>query len=100
MTRRIEMGCENGSCEIPKKDLGFEKALVFLKAGRKAARAGWNGKNMWVGYYQEILDADIPCLPYLYIEYPIGHPAYPKRCYVPWLASQTDILSDDWFIVD
>ncbi len=38
-------------------------------------------------------------LPYLYIEYPEGHPAYPKGSRVPWLASQTDLLSDDWEVV-
>ncbi|MDR2495011.1 MAG: DUF2829 domain-containing protein [Spirochaetaceae bacterium] len=92
--------CENGHCEIPNNDLGFEKALAFLKAGRKVAMSGWNGKDMWLGYCKGSPDADVPCLPYVYIEYPIGHPVYPKGCYVPWLASQTDILSDDWFIVD
>ncbi len=38
-------------------------------------------------------------LPYIYIEYPVGHPAYPNGSRVPWLASQTDILSEDWAIV-
>lgn len=38
-------------------------------------------------------------LPYIYIEYPAGHPAYPKGSRVPWLASQTDLLADDWEIV-
>ena len=35
-------------------------------------------------------------LPYIYIEYPKGHPAYPLGSRVPWLASQTDILANDW----
>lgn len=39
-------------------------------------------------------------LPYIYIEYPAGHPAYPNGSRVPWLASQTDILADDWVIVE
>ncbi len=38
-------------------------------------------------------------LPYIYIEYPVRHPAYPNGSRVPWLASQTDILSEDWFIL-
>jgi hypothetical protein len=77
----------------------FGHALEALKQGKRAARKGWNGKGMWIGYYQGS-DTDIPGLPYLYIEYPIGHPAYPKGCWVPWLASQTDMLSDDWYIVE
>jgi hypothetical protein len=39
-------------------------------------------------------------LPYIYIEYPAGHPAYPQGSRVPWLASQTDILAEDWETVD
>jgi hypothetical protein len=35
-------------------------------------------------------------LPYIYIEYPKGHPAYPNGSRVPWLASQTDLLAEDW----
>lgn len=35
-------------------------------------------------------------LPYIYIEYPVGHPAYPNGSRVPWLPSQTDLLSKDW----
>lgn len=69
--------------------------IVALKAGKRVAREGWNGKNMW-------LNLQVPdehskmTLPYIYIEYPIGHTAYPKGSKVPWLASQTDILADDW----
>jgi hypothetical protein len=37
-------------------------------------------------------------LPYIYIEYPSGHPAYPLGSRVPWLASQTDMLANDWQI--
>ena len=38
-------------------------------------------------------------LPYIYIEYPAGHPAYPQGSRVPWLASQTDMLAEDWEVV-
>jgi hypothetical protein len=38
-------------------------------------------------------------LPYIYIEYPVGHPAYPEGARVPWLASQTDMLAEDWGVV-
>jgi len=39
-------------------------------------------------------------LPYFYIEYPVGHPAYPQGSRVPWLASQSDIFAEDWVIVE
>lgn len=70
-----------------------------LKEGKKTARSGWNGKNMW-------LKLQVPdehskmTLPYIYIEYPQGHPAYPNGSRVPWLASQTDILAEDWVVVE
>jgi hypothetical protein len=38
--------------------------------------------------------------PFLVIEYPKGHPAYLAGSCIPWQPSQTDMLSDDWFIVD
>ncbi len=37
---------------------------------------------------------------YLYIEYPVGHVAYPNGSRVPWLASQTDLLANDWELVE
>ena len=39
-------------------------------------------------------------LPYVYMRYPVDHPAYPQGSRVPWLASQTDLLSEDWELVD
>jgi len=70
----------------------FSWALRKVKQGLSIQRSGWNGKGLKV-------KAQIPdenskmTLPYLYIEYPDG-----KRC--PWLASQTDIMADDWDVVD
>lgn len=75
----------------------FGWAIAQLRDGRKLARRNWNGKSMW-------LKLQVPdehskmTLPYIYIEYPEGHPAYPNGCRVPWLASQTDMLAEDWFI--
>jgi hypothetical protein len=75
--------------------LTFSDALVKLKAGAKLRRSGWNGKSMWIQL--QVPDAHSKMtLPYLYMEYPAGHPAYPDGCRVPWLASQTDILAEDW----
>ena len=75
----------------------FAHAVESLKGGqaKKIFRAGWNGKNMWVSLQVPTADSFMT-LPYLYMEYPVGHVAYPQGCRVPWLASQTDILADDW----
>jgi hypothetical protein len=78
--------------------LNFGEALEELKAGKKLQRSGWNGKGMWIGL-QTPDDNSLMTLPYLFIEYPAGHPAYPSGSIVPWLASQTDLLSEDWSVV-
>ena len=54
---------------------------------------------MWLELHTPDDVQDPMTLPYIYIEYPAGHPAYPNGSRVPWLASQTDILAVDWEIV-
>ena len=89
--------------------MDFSEALKFVKAGQKIARRGWNGQNQYVvwqpGYPEGIAinkntaeATGIPegtvCRfkPYLLFK-------TPQREFVPWLASQTDLLSNDWGIV-
>jgi hypothetical protein len=75
--------------------MDFGYALNALREGRCVYRSGWNGKGMWLKL--QIPDQNSKMtLPYIYIEYPLGHPAYPDGSRVPWLASQTDLLSNDW----
>jgi hypothetical protein len=78
--------------EFPSNEnLGFESALSAVKRGLRIQRAGWNGK----GQYVEIQRPDEHSkmgLPYLYIT-----TVDSKR--VPWLASQTDLLADDWCVL-
>ena len=79
--------------------MDFQYALTALKEGLRVSRSGWNGKGMWLKL--QIPDSNSKMtLPYIYIEYPVEHPAYPSGSKVPWLASQTDLLSDDWGIVE
>ena len=81
------------------ENLNFGQAIQALKEGKAVARKGWNGKGMR-------LLAQLPdehskmTLPYIYIEYPSGPPAYPFVSRVPWLASQTDIMSEDWCVLE
>ena len=78
--------------------MNFGEALERLKLGMKVSREGWNGKGMWLSL--QVPDAHSKMtLPYIYIEYPQGHTAYSLGSRVPWLASQTDLLQDDWGIV-
>lgn len=78
--------------------LTFSQALVELKMGLPLARQGWNGTNLLIKI-QYPDDMSYMTLPYIYMEYPQGHKTYPAGCRVPWLASQTDLLMDDWVIV-
>lgn len=86
----------------------FGDAIRLLKTGKKLARLGWNGKGMFIYY--------VPAN-----KYPMSRNTLetmkglfeddmvPYREYiamktvndevVPWVASQSDILSDDWVIV-
>ena len=77
---------------------GFSLALMALKEGGKVRRQGWNGKGMWIAMQVPGANSKMTH-PYLYIEYPEGHPAYPNGSRVPWLASQTDLLACDWEVV-
>jgi hypothetical protein len=70
----------------------FGGALAALQAGKFVARKGWNGKNMHLGLQQP--DAkSVNTLPYIYM-------ITVDRKRVPWVASHTDILSSDWYLVD
>lgn len=72
--------------------ISFSDALAELKLGKRLTRANWNGKGQFL-QLQTPDDNSKMTLPYIYITTVDG-----KR--VPWLASQTDLLSEDWVIVE
>lgn len=78
--------------------MNFGQALEALKDGKRVCRQVWIGKGMWLLLQKPDAKSKMTH-PYIYIEYPEGHPAYPNGSRVPWLASQTDMLADDWMIV-
>ena len=84
----------------------FGIALELLKKGCKVAREGWNGKGMFLYYvpaasYPPCTDIarkafdgnDVPYGAYIAMKTAQGN-------VVPWLASQTDMLAEDWGIVE
>ncbi len=77
--------------------MNFGQALEALKLGSKAGRSGWNGKGMWVELQRPDAHSKMT-LPYLYLNYPTDAVNTPGAR-VPWLASQTDILAEDWTIL-
>lgn len=68
--------------------LTFSQALEHIKNGVRMSRAGWNGKGMWV-QIQKPDEHSKMTLPYIFMKTADGG-------LVPWLASQTDLLSNDW----
>ena len=84
--------------------MDFGDAIKVLKLRGKVAREGWNGKGL-------SLELQVPdafskmTLPYIYMNYPTtpASDTAPKNhinAKVPWLASQTDMLAEDWIIVE
>lgn len=70
--------------------IGF--AVASMRLGGRVARRGWNGKGMWLGL--QLPDANSKMgLPYVYMSTVDGK-------LVPWLASQTDLLANDWEIIE
>jgi hypothetical protein len=66
----------------------FGDVLSHLKRGFRAHRAGWNGKGMWIEL-QTPTKASKMTLPFIFMKTAQGD-------LVPWLASQTDLLAEDW----
>lgn len=72
----------------------FGVALNKLKAGQAVTRYGWNGKGLRVQLQRPDENSKMT-LPYLYMIYPDDAKNTPGAR-VPWLASQTDMLAEDW----
>lgn len=83
----------------PVVGIPFGLALEALKRGHKVSRAGWNGKNQWLfmipaSHWEttrglELLDGR----PWVGIK-------TVDNCFMPWVASQSDMLVEDWEIVE
>lgn len=69
----------------------FGRAIELLKEGKRVARVGWNGKNTYLELQVPDLFSKMT-LPYIYMKTADDN-------VVPWLASQTDVLSEDWMEV-
>ena len=77
--------------------LTFGDALIYLKEGKKVTRSGWNGKGLWLELQTPDENSKMT-LPYIFINYPSDAKTTPNAK-VPWLASQTDMLAEDWEVL-
>jgi len=94
------------------ENLNFGDAIKALKEGKKVARKGWNGKNMWLWLkpavtiksewckdpmLKEIVDAnggETEALGTICMK------TADNKILTGWLASQTDMLCEDWVVVE
>lgn len=86
-------------------NLSFGDAITYLKLGYKVARTGWNGKGLTLSLKLPEEGVNDMTLPYIYMTYPSTPASYTApenhiNARVPWLASQTDMLAEDWCLVD
>jgi len=71
--------------------MDFGQALSLIKHGKRVTRTGWNGKGMYIALQRPDANSKMT-LPYIYMS--------TVQCdLVPWLASQTDLLAEDWIEV-
>lgn len=87
--------------------MDFSDALREIKAGKKVARAGWNGKGMFVFLVPgSRFEVNRPPLLGIYpegteVQYHAHIDMKTAQGYVvPWVVSQADMLADDWCVVD
>lgn len=82
----------------------FSKAIELLKMGFRVKRKGWNGKNQYIELASNIsyVTPDNKIVNALHND--IGNKAIAfvgtSGVQLGWLASQTDMLAEDWVIVD
>ena len=70
--------------------MNFSAALTQIKEGFQVKRAGWNGKGQYIYLLRNIINTDLP--PFIVIK-------TIDETLVPWVASQTDLLAEDWEVV-
>lgn len=81
-------------------EMDFGHALEMLKHGKRVARKGWNGKGMYLyladGKFltKAIGDGSSPFTDTITMK-----TADDKYC-IGWLASQTDMLAEDWELIN
>ena len=100
----------------PVTGLSFGSAIDALKSGHRVARDGWYGKGMWLAlsgpmggkripaasfwskrnaeFAAQTIDGHANVLPCITMRTPAGD------IQMGWLASQADMLAEDWFVIE
>lgn len=83
--------------------MDFSDALLMIKRGHRLQRAGWNGKGMFIFLVKgsRFTVNREPLLSILGEGVEVNYRGHidmktADGTIVPWVASQTDLLADDW----
>lgn len=86
------------------KTFDFGRAIQFLKKGKKVQRNGWNGKNQYIELATNISYKNAKGETINAEHEAIGNKAIAfvgtSGVQLGWLASQADMLAEDWRIVE
>lgn len=84
--------------------MDFGKAIQLLKDGKRLKRAGWNGKNQYIELAERIAYINAKGEVINNGHSNIGNKAIAfvgtSGVQLGWLASQADMLAEDWEIVE
>ena len=72
--------------------MNFGKALEALKEGKKVARAGWNGKDMYVQLHKGGDYEFSELNPFFVIKNVVNS-------FNTWVPSISDLLAEDWTVL-
>jgi hypothetical protein len=76
--------------------MNFGQAIEALKEGERVARKGWNGKGMWL----TLIHAGNAIHRGYDMQDCIGMKTASNDMQPGWLASQADMLAEDWEMID
>ncbi len=91
------------------EDNNFGEALELMKAGKKVARSGWNGKGMFIYYVPAnsypASGNSLNTMKGIFPDDLVPYQAYiamktAQNLVVPWFCSQSDMLDNDWMVVE
>jgi acyl CoA:acetate/3-ketoacid CoA transferase alpha subunit len=93
---------KNRRCKMNKKYYSFSEALEALKKGKRICREGWNGKGMylflspkeWIDAIEKVKWTDYTVQPFICMK------TAQNTIQPGWLASQADMLAEDWIVLD
>lgn len=85
--------------------MNFGAALTILKTGGSVSREGWNGKGMYLYFVPANSYATQTEIAKKNFGDSVPYEAYialktVQNTVVPWLASQSDLLAEDWKTVE